>query len=150
MVELAASTDLGRVTLVKGFGGRFMSKTVLLLLALGCVLYLLYINGYLVTNRKKAVMYIETRRGTHATFSACTGYTKRMVRFKESRLYHFTLSSELTKGKLSVELLHSEKHQIMCLNENQRNADLAIDKNKRYYLVVRFHSATGNYALHWN
>lgn len=150
MAEVADAQDFGAVTSVKGFGGRLMSKTVLLLLALGCVLYLLYINGYLVTNMKKAVMYIETRRGTHATFSACTGYTKRMVRFKESRPYHFTLSSELTKGELSVELLHSKKHQIMFLNGNQRNADLAIDKNKRYYLVVRFHSATGNYDLHWN
>lgn len=127
-----------------------MGKTILLFLVLGCILYLLYRNGYLITNMKKAVMFVGTRRGNQATFSSCSGYMKRMVRFKENKPYHFSLSSELTKGEMSVELLDSKKQQIMCLNENQRSADIVIDKKKQYYLVFRFRAATGNYDLRWD
>ena len=127
-----------------------MGKMVLLFLALGCVFYLLYINGYMITNMKRAIMYIESQRGKHASFDSCTGFTRRVVKFKESRRYHVSFSSELRKGEVSVELLDKDKNQIMCLTGIQQNVEIDIDKSKRYYLVVRFKSATGKYDLHWD
>lgn len=73
-----------------------------------------------------------------------------MIKCKEIRLYHFTFTSELTKGGVSVKLFNADRQQVMCLTEAQRIADLKIDKTKRYYLVVRFRSATGKYDIHWD
>ena len=127
-----------------------MGKMVLLFLALGCVFYLLYINGYMITNMKRAIMYIESQRGKHASFDSCTGFTRRVTRFKESRRYHVSFSSELRKGEVSVELLDAKKQQIMHLTGTQQSVEIDINKTKRYYLVVHFKSATGKYDLHWD
>ena len=129
-----------------------MDKIILfiLFLAFGCLCYFLYINGYMITNMKRAIMYVESQRGKHASFDSCTGFTRRVVKFKESRRYHVSFSSELRKGEVSVELLDAKKQQIMHLTRTQQSVDIDIDKTKRYYLVVRFKSATGKYDLHWN
>ena len=47
--------------------------TIVLLIAMGIVSYWLYINGYLMTNAKRAVMYVGSMRGRKASFTACTG-----------------------------------------------------------------------------
>lgn len=129
-----------------------MDKIILfiLFLAFGCLCYFLYINGYMITNMKRAIMYVESQRGKHASFDSCTGFTRRVVKFKESRRYHVSFSSELRKGEVSVELLDAKKQQIMHLTRTQQSVDIDIDKTKRYYLVVRFKSATGKYDLHWD
>ena len=129
-----------------------MDKIILFVLfaAFGCLCYFLYINGYMITNMKGAIMYMESQRGKHASFDSCTGYTKRVARFKESKRYHVSFSSELRKGEVSVELLDAKKQQIMHLTGTQQSIEIDIDKTKRYYLVVRFKSATGKYDLHWD
>ena len=94
-----------------------MDKIILFIffLAFGCLCYFLYINGYMITNMKGAIMYVESQRGKHASFDSCTGYTRRVARVKESRRYQVSFSSELRKGEVSVELLDAKKQQIMHL-----------------------------------
>ena len=62
---------------------------IALLVIMGIAFYFLYINGYLVTNAKRAVMYIGSLGGRKATFTSCTGYTKRVIKFRESGSVHW-------------------------------------------------------------
>lgn len=126
-----------------------MGKTIILLLTIGIVFYLLYINGFLAAQSKMAVLYIGSLRGNNAKFSSCTGYTKRVIRFKDSRTYHIVFDSELTRGSVSVEILNSVKQTIICLRSNTVSGNIDVERGKRYYLVVRFQSATGSYTLSW-
>nr|MDE7297452.1 hypothetical protein [Lachnospiraceae bacterium] len=77
-----------------------MWKIIVIALCACAAFYLLYINGWMIINAKRAVMYIGSRRGNQATFSSCTGYIKRVVRFRESRTYHFTFEPELSAGEV--------------------------------------------------
>lgn len=127
-----------------------MDKTITpiaLLIIMGIVFYFLYINGYLVINAKRAVMYIGSLGARKATFTSCTGYTKRIIKFKESGLVHFNLDLEISKGEVSMELLDATKQRILQLNNTKQNAIIHIDAKKRYFLVFRFKSASGSYLL---
>ena len=111
--------------------------------------YLLYENGYAVTQMKRAVMYVESAKGRKASFSACSGYTRRIVKFAESRNYHFTFAPELNKGEMSAELLNSKKEKLLTLDGSKPSADIYLENGVRYYLVYRFKSASGKYELNW-
>ncbi len=124
-----------------------MWKFVLLAIVLTSVFIFLYNMGYMVINNKSAVSYVGSMKGTGATFTSCNGYIKRIVRFKEDKNITFFLHAELTKGDISVELLDSAKQKIMCLTRSDPSAVIDVAKNKRYYLVVNFKSATGRYSL---
>lgn len=124
-----------------------MVKAVLLITILVGVFVFLYNQGYLVINAKSAVSFIGSTRGNAARFTSCSGYIKRIVRFKADGIYSFTLDAQLSKGDMSVELLDSAKHKIMQLNCADRSASVAVERKKKYYLVIRFKSATGSYAL---
>lgn len=128
----------------------YMGKMIIIVLILGIVFYLLYINGFLVINAKRAVMYVGSMRGNKATFSSCTGYTKRVIRFRENKTYRLVFNSELTQGDVSAELLDSAKQLVICLNSKARSGDINVERGKRYYLIFRFKSATGNYVLSWD
>ena len=76
----------------------------LLLLLLIPVFYLLWLNGMLVINCKRALLYLDVRAGApnsrKVTFSGCTGYTRRVLRLSRNCRYRFTLSCNVTKGML--------------------------------------------------
>lgn len=123
-----------------------------IIIAMGILFYILYINGYLIINAKKAVMFVGTirgNRGCKANFTSCAGTIKRIIRFKESKTYHFELISQLSKGELLVEILDSAKQPILRLDGNNQSADINVNAKQRYYMVFRFHSATGKYELSW-
>ena len=121
--------------------------TIILLIAMGIVFYLLYINGYLITNAKRAVMYVGSMRGRKASFTACTGYTKRVVRFKESGTVRFVFDLEVSKGDVTMELLDGTKQCILRLDNIRRSAAIQVEAKKRYFLVFRFKSASGSSLL---
>ena len=123
-----------------------------IIIAMGILFYILYINGYLIINAKKAVMFVGTirgNRGCKANFTSCAGTIKRIIRFKESKTYHFDLISQLSKGELLVEILDSAKQPILRLDGNNQSADINVNAKQRYYMVFSFHSATGKYELSW-
>jgi len=126
-----------------------VGKAIILLLIIGIAFYLLYINGFLTAQSKRAVLYIGSLKGNSAKFSSCTGYTKRVIRFRDSRTYCVVFESVLTGGNVSVEILNSAKQTVTCLNSNTPNDNINVEKGKRYYLVVHFQSATGSYTLSW-
>lgn len=127
-----------------------MTKVIILLFIIGILFYLLYINGFLVIQSKRAIVYVGSLRGNRAKFVSCSGYTKRIIRFEESKTYHMVLNTELSRGRLSVTILDSEKNSLFTLDKDIQNGVIYAEKGKRYYLVVRFESATGNYTLKWD
>lgn len=127
---------------------KIIAPTILLII-MGIGFYFLYINGYLVTNAKRAVMYIGSLGGRKANFSSCTGYTKRVIKFKESGSAHFNLALEISKGEVTMELLDTNKQCILQLSNTQPSSVIQIDAKKRYFLVFRFKSASGSYLLTW-
>ena len=124
-----------------------MVKAILLCLFLAGIFVFLYNQGYLVINSKSAVSFIGSAKGNGASFSSCSGYMKRVVRFPATGTYTFLLDAELTKGDIAVELLDPARHAIMALDSVNRSASVTVDKGKKYYLVIHFKSATGRYAL---
>lgn len=124
-----------------------MVKAVLLIIILVGVFVFLYNQGYMVLNSKSAVSFVGSARGNSARFTSCSGYMKRIVRFKADGTYTFILDAELSKGDMSVELLDSAKHKVMKLNCANRSASVTVEKKKKYCLVINFQSATGRYAL---
>lgn len=116
---------------------------------MGIVFYWLYTNGYLVINAKRALVYVGSMGGRKASFTSCTGYTKRVVTFRESGSVDFRFDLELSKGDVAMELLDASKNCILRLDPAVQHAQIPIEAKKRYYLVFRFHSASGRYLLTW-
>ena len=127
-----------------------MIKMIALWLVMGVGFYLLYSNGFLVMNSKRAVMYAGSKRGKEAKFSSCSGYTKRIIKVQETKQYRFSLDCNLTAGTILVEVLDASKKPILSLDETHRCAAVDLEKGKRYNLIVRFKSASGDYVLDWN
>ena len=129
-----------------------MEKTILtliFLIALGVILYVQYRNGYIHIQSKTAVMYVGSIGDRHATFTTCSGYTKRVVRFEESRTVRFMFRPELSSGNVFAELLDEKKQIVVRLSTGNQIAEIPVEAKKRYYLVIRFQSATGSYQLDW-
>ena len=123
--------------------------TVILLVALGVILYIQYRNGYIHIQSKSAVMYVGSVGDKYATFTSCSGYTRCVVRFKKSGTIRFTFQSELFAGNVTAELLDASKKVVLQLSSANPIADLQVEAKKMYYLVIRFQSATGSYQLDW-
>lgn len=111
-----------------------MVKLIFILSLIGVLIYLLYIGS---------------RRGKRAQFSGCNGYIKRVVKFKENREYHFVLSTELSKGEVSVELRDRSGMSVLCLDSSVGKGSITPETKRRYDLVIRFESASGSYELDW-
>ena len=125
-----------------------MEEMIFLLRLIGILSYLLYINGYMVVASKRAFMFLGSKRGKKAMFSSCTGYIKRVIKFKESKVYHVNFGLELEKGEVALELLDEKKQIILSLNGND-TSEIEVESRKRYYMILRFKSATGNYEVTW-
>lgn len=130
-----------------------MGSTIIVLILLCIVFYFLYINGYMVMNAKRAITFIGSIRGKgtcSASFHACSGYMKRMMRFKENGAYQFVLEANLVNGELEVEILDKNKQVLMHLDKDTRQAEIEADCKARYTLIFRFQSASGDYRMNWN
>ena len=119
---------------------------ILAVVMLGLFMFL-YNQGYMVFKSIRAVTFIGSMKGNSARFSSCSGYMKRVIKFKEDGTYTFILDAELSKGDMSVELIDSTKQKIMQLNCSNRRASITVEKKKKYYLVINFRAATGRYAI---
>lgn len=128
-----------------------MAETVLLILILTGIFaglfVFLYNQGYMVVKSTSAVAFVGSAKGNSARFTSCSGYVKRIIRFKADGTYTFFLDAELSKGDMSVELFDSTKEKNMLLNCANQSASVSAEKKKKYYLVINFRSATGMYAL---
>ena len=125
-----------------------MVKTISLLCIIGILSYLLYINGYMVVASKRALMFLGSKRGKKAMFSSCTGYIKRVIKFKESKTYYAEFKLELEKGGVTLEILNTKKQLILSLNSSE-TFKIEAESGQRYYMVIRFKSASGSYEVNW-
>lgn len=124
-----------------------MIKAILLFLILTAVFVFLYHQGYMVVKSTSAVSFIGSIRGNGARFTSCSGNLKRIVRFQTDGTHTYILDADLSKGSMSVELLDAAGHKIMQLTSASPQASIAVEKKKKYYLVIRFQSASGRYSL---
>ena len=125
-----------------------MLQSILILAAMAAVFYILYINGYMIMNAKKATLFFGKERGKYARFTSCSGYMKRVIRFKENREYEFSFETELEKGEVSIELWDNKQEKMLSMT-NQGSQTVILESKKRYYLILRFVSATGSYHVDW-
>ena len=127
-------------------------KAILIVLLLPVIYYVLYINGYMVTGRKSARIFVGKNRGTNAYWSQfveCSGELKKVARFRKSKEYKLHLDVGLADGSVAIQLLDKEKNVIMELTPELPEASIAVDKKQRYYMVYKFENATGSYELTW-
>ncbi|MBQ8590253.1 MAG: hypothetical protein IJ486_07340 [Firmicutes bacterium] len=126
-----------------------MWKPLLLIVIMVIIFYILYQNGYMVTKAIRSIKFIGTERGKKASFKACTGTLKRIVRFRESRIYTFTLYTELEKGKVELYLLDSEKNEVLKLDQMITEEAVMLDGVEKYTMVIKLESASGYYEIEW-
>lgn len=127
-------------------------KALLILLLLPVIYYVLYINGYMISGSKSAKAFVGKNQGTNAfwtQFVECNGTLKKVAKFRKSKEYKFHLNAGLADGAVSVELLDKEKQVVMCLNSENPDGSITVDKKQRYYMVYKFENATGSYELTW-
>lgn len=131
-----------------------MAPGIALLVA--CLLYVLYQNGYGTLNFKAALTYMgyprwgKRKKCIQASFVACSGFTKRVVRLLPSEQYQFVFSSRLTKGSVSVEIYADRKELLAQLNEEHPTVIISTDTQTRFRVVTRFKKADGDYSLAWS
>ena len=127
-----------------------MEKVVLLIVlsvAMLGIFVFLYNQGFMISKAISAVSFVGSAKGNSAKVTSCTGYIKRVIRFKADGTYTFALDAELSKGEMSVEILDSTKQKIMQLNCSNQEASITVEKNRKYYLLINFKSATGRYVI---
>ena len=123
------------------------------LIGFGGLLYVLYNQGYLPLKSMSAIHFIGNMgAGTNnasAAFGSATGQIRRVLRFKESKPYEFAFKGKLTKGTVQAYVLESNKIPELVLDNECPAGTMHAVKGQRYYLVIRFQNATGEYTLTW-
>lgn len=118
-----------------------------LVLAAGAALYE---AGLLTLNlKRRALLFGGSLDAKRASFERCSAVMRRVVRFKESRAYRFTLDAKLNKGTICVQLLDGSKREVLRLcGENPEGMVEAVP-GERYEMTIRLDKAGGSYTLDW-
>lgn len=113
----------------------------------------LYYGGVLTLQQKRALLFIGTgsfkKRCFGASFTDCTGFTRRVLRVKESRSYGFFLTGHIQEGSVCA-TLQAQGTPLAALTTDSPTATVFLEKGKRYRLEVRFRHASGDYQLEWD
>lgn len=124
---------------------------------LGCVgtgIYLLYINGYIPVQSKRALVFIGSmgggRKQCSASFQAATGTIQRVIRWKEPKAVTFCFTGNITKGSVNVFVLNRGKQVMLVLNSDCPTGTLYAQPKERYYLKIRLEKAKGDYQISWD
>ncbi|MBE6878890.1 MAG: hypothetical protein E7488_06990 [Ruminococcaceae bacterium] len=127
-------------------------KTLTILAVVGVTVYLLYTNGYITIQNKKALMFVGKHgfmdKRCSAKFSSCTGRIKKIIIFKENRPYRFNLNCTLEKGEIKVTVRNTQKQDILVLTPEKPDGVINPDIGK-YYLEIEIYKAYGSYELTW-
>lgn len=125
----------------------------ILLIGLGVLFYVLYDRGYMPVKSMSAIHFIGNMgAGTNkasAAFGSATGQIRRVLRFKESKPYEFTFKGKITKGTVQAYVLESNKIPDLVLDNDCPSGIVHAVKGQRYYLVIQFQNASGEYNLSW-
>ena len=115
----------------------------------GFLMYFLYQRGYVCLSSKRALAFIGSKRAKSATFTACSGKISRVLRPTQSRSYSFQFDADLSKGSVQAELRDKGRTLLFTLDGEHPQAFVNLEKGKAYTLTIRFHAASGRYALDW-
>lgn len=115
------------------------------------VMYLLYRSGIAVIEVIAAAVIVFRRgkSGDKVSMVSCNGWIRHVGRFRESRIYQFSLDSQLSKGEVGVLLLDRKKREILRLNSGSPSGRAELQRESRYYLRWEFRNATGKCELFW-
>ena len=136
-----------------------MEQWVLLLavaagiLLMSAVFYLLWINGHLIFNRKWAGLFTASfhkKNRFGATFSACNGCVKKVIKFGQKRRYTFSFSCQISQGNVSVCVANQHKETLLHLTPDKTTGWLDVQAKNRYILVLKFEKAAGKIELEWH
>ena len=108
-----------------------MWKFVILAGLMAGIFLILYNSGYMIVKSLSAVTFIGSPKGTGANFTSCSGYIKRIVRFKESGTLHYYLDADLSRGDIFVEILDSKKQSIAKLTRENNHASISVENRKK-------------------
>lgn len=114
--------------------------------------YVLWINGYLIKSRKTSILFVGSLRPRNRCkfkFTDCNGYIKKVIKIRESRNYKFTLNSNITNGYVAAEIQDVSKRVLLQLDKDNPESAAELEKNHRYYLVLKFTKAEGELELTW-
>ncbi len=123
---------------------------------LGCVgfgIYLLYINGYVPVQSKRALFFVGSmglRKRCNARFQSTTGIIRRVIRWKQPRTVTFCFTGKITKGRVDAFVLDKKKQVLLTLNPECPTGQLYVEGKVRYYLSIRFEKADGDYEIKWD
>lgn len=115
--------------------------------------YVLWINGYLIKSRKTSDLFVGSLKPQNRCkfrFINCDGYIEKVVKARESRNYKFTFNSNITNGYVTAEIQGVNRRILLQLDKDNPESTINLEKNNRYYLVLRFEKAEGEFDLTWN
>lgn len=117
------------------------------------LLYLLYRNGYLIMQSKRAVLFRSDFRGRkdRMGFSVvkCTGWVGRVLKVREDGIYRFDLDVSLSAGTVQFQVLNRQKLPLLTLNPDTTRGRIQLEKGQRYYVRMEMTRADGDCAARW-
>ena len=126
---------------------------VIVFISMLVLFYFLWVNGYMILNAKRALLFVGSLRGKNkceVSFSSCSGYVKKVIKFNESREYTFKLDGDISKGSIHVIVENKNKETILDLTPEIKTGMLTVDEKCRYYLMLKFEKADGKIKLQWD
>ena len=93
--------------------------------------YFLYRQGLVMPKHIKAILFAlqPTKFEDRVTLEAYFGWGRYIGRFRESRIYNFSLDVQLLQGNVEVFLLNSKKTTLLKLNRRFPNGSIDIPFN---------------------
>lgn len=131
-------------------------EVVLTAVLLGCIglgIYLLYLNGYIPVQSKRAWVFIGSMSGRNqcsASFQSTTGTVRRVIRWKQPRTITFRFTGNITDGSVNVFVLDRNKQVLLMLNPECPSGELYVQSKERYYLNIKFQNADGDFLVKWD
>ena len=126
-----------------------------MLVAVACLGYFLYRNGWLVVNTKTALFYKGSfvsgkgEKRVHAKFSLCSGTVRRVIRLQRQTPYIFVFFSAIARGSVEIEIWNGKTEVLAVLNDNSPEAVIQAESTGRCWITVKFTKADGEYTLSW-
>ncbi len=119
------------------------------------LIYLLYLGGFVQLKFTRAVGYIgcdgNSCKNYHkASVECCSGYLKRVLKFKQDGELVFSFNPAITAGTVKVDVLDSNKNTILSLDDENRTGKINVKQNEKYRLVILYDKANGSYEVNWN
>ena len=112
---------------------------VIVFISMLVLFYFLWVNRYMILNAKRALLFVGSLRGKNkceVSFSSCSGYVKKVIKFNESREYTFKLDGDISKGSIHVIVENKNKETILDLTPEIKTGMLTVDEKCRYFLIL--------------